>query len=299
MIYDVWGNVVGRTGSSSASLLWKGLIGYYADKQLDTYYVRARHYTSAIARWLAPDLTFFDGLPTFSYSANNPLNAFDPSGLKLCWNCPDKLEPDCGNFSWEGKFGGVGKPKKLAFLIQKITTTFSVIDCATKKNKWASVACVTDPGPHGTVEPNAKPEELVYYEMWGVTAFGEVRNLNIIGTPTIVKNIEPKDDWVGSKAGKSTKGFYKTEGILYLVPSSGFVPPGDWDRWFQNPGKDILPGVLPYCCEMPPFDPKRGDIETATRSLEYKWNCCGCDDPDDKFDGPIKIGAKPACDKSD
>src|SRR5262249_12123415 len=38
MIYDAWGNVVSRTGTTSANLLWIGELGYYSDSEIGQFY---------------------------------------------------------------------------------------------------------------------------------------------------------------------------------------------------------------------------------------------------------------------
>lgn len=228
-----------------------------------------------------------------------PLTAFDPSGRKICWDAPDEVKGDCGNFSWTGKFGGVEKPAKLAWLIQKVTTTFSVINCTTGKNKWASVKCVVDPGPHGTDDPKATAEELEYWEIWLVNTFGQVVTVNILGTPNIIKDPDAnkpvigEDPWQASMAGAGTKGSYTTKATLYLVPVDKFSPPGGWPFWHQNPPQSdkILPGGLPYSCDAPKFDMQKTKV--ATRSLKYKWKCCPCEE---KVDGPVEVAAEPRCD---
>src|SRR5260221_14508213 len=49
VIYDAWGNVVNRTGTTSISLLWIGEAGYYFGSATGLFYVRRRPYGSGIA----------------------------------------------------------------------------------------------------------------------------------------------------------------------------------------------------------------------------------------------------------
>src|SRR5260370_18341582 len=50
VMYDAWGNVVTRTGTTSAMLLWIGQPGYYFDRDTGLYWVRRRPLQPAIAR---------------------------------------------------------------------------------------------------------------------------------------------------------------------------------------------------------------------------------------------------------
>ena len=56
----------------------------YTGQQLDPitqqYYLRARFYNPAIARFTQEDEYHGDGLNLYAYCANNPVNYYDPSG---------------------------------------------------------------------------------------------------------------------------------------------------------------------------------------------------------------------------
>src|SRR5262245_26822456 len=85
MIYDAWGNVVSRTGTTGALHLWIGEIGYYFDPETGMVYIRERPYGRATGRWTAPDPAAFQGIlrlafAIFAYCCNNPTNLVDPSG---------------------------------------------------------------------------------------------------------------------------------------------------------------------------------------------------------------------------
>src|SRR5207302_7466238 len=55
VIYDAWGNVVVRTGSTSFSLLWIGALAYYFDAEIGVLHVRRRPYGPVVGRWLTID----------------------------------------------------------------------------------------------------------------------------------------------------------------------------------------------------------------------------------------------------
>src|SRR5438067_13661225 len=55
IIYDAWGNVVSRTGTTPISMLWIGEVGYYYDVEIGSFSVRERPYEPLIGRWSALD----------------------------------------------------------------------------------------------------------------------------------------------------------------------------------------------------------------------------------------------------
>ena len=60
-------------------------LGYYEDKDLATYYLRARIYDPLTGRFLSPDPVGLDnrGIGLYLYALNNPVNSIDPSGLAI------------------------------------------------------------------------------------------------------------------------------------------------------------------------------------------------------------------------
>jgi RHS repeat-associated protein len=79
---DSWGNVLSRTGSTDAHLLWSGEDGYYTDSEVPFHYVRRRTFGAGIARWCSPDpLGTGAGPNPLVYVGNNPIGIRDPSGL--------------------------------------------------------------------------------------------------------------------------------------------------------------------------------------------------------------------------
>jgi len=82
MIYDAWGNVVSRTGTTSVYLLWIGMLGYYCDSEIGTNLVRERTYSPQVGRWTSVDrLWLTAGTNAFIAVKNNPQNRVDPTGL--------------------------------------------------------------------------------------------------------------------------------------------------------------------------------------------------------------------------
>src|SRR5262249_2990087 len=57
-LYDAWGNVIARTGTTAARLLWIGALGYYSDSETAAFYVRRRCYDPSTARWMHQDFVW-------------------------------------------------------------------------------------------------------------------------------------------------------------------------------------------------------------------------------------------------
>jgi RHS repeat-associated protein len=93
-IYDAWGNIVARTGTTAIFLQWVGQLGYYYDAGTGTFWVRERPLEPVNARWTTIDpAEFDDGPDRYRYASNNPFSLTDPSGLKLDTSLPGYYPP--------------------------------------------------------------------------------------------------------------------------------------------------------------------------------------------------------------
>jgi RHS repeat-associated protein len=81
VVYDAWGSAISRIGTTSASLLWVGALGYYFDIETGVFAVRDRTYGPRIGRWTSVDPGGFrDGPNLYAYVFNAVLSLVDPSG---------------------------------------------------------------------------------------------------------------------------------------------------------------------------------------------------------------------------
>ena len=76
--YDAWGNLTGTSGTATTPFRWAGA---YYDQASGLYYLRARWYDPVTGAFMSLDPKVASTLEPYSYSANDPLNATDPSGL--------------------------------------------------------------------------------------------------------------------------------------------------------------------------------------------------------------------------
>jgi RHS repeat-associated protein len=79
--YDAYGNTTGATGNTVNPL---GYDGQYTNADTGLIYLRARAYDPSTAQFVSADpIEAITGQP-YTYAADNPFNALDPSGLSAC-----------------------------------------------------------------------------------------------------------------------------------------------------------------------------------------------------------------------
>ncbi len=86
--YDAWGNITYPlgTGIEIQDLNPYRYAGYWYDRDIDKYYLKARYYDASIGRFLSKDpleVRIGDSLSlnAYTYGENNPVMLVDPSGL--------------------------------------------------------------------------------------------------------------------------------------------------------------------------------------------------------------------------
>ncbi|HEY4871714.1 MAG TPA: LamG-like jellyroll fold domain-containing protein [Candidatus Dormibacteraeota bacterium] len=78
--FDAYGKITASTGLVLSPFLFTG---QYQDAESGLYYLRARYYDASTGQFLSRDTVVSTTRQPYSYVADNPLNAADPSG-----NCP-------------------------------------------------------------------------------------------------------------------------------------------------------------------------------------------------------------------
>ncbi len=82
-IYRAYGKQVANIGNTINPFRWVGRLGYFEDAELEQYYVRARHYSPGLARWLSEDpIGYESGVNRYAFCSANPIKWSDPLGLK-------------------------------------------------------------------------------------------------------------------------------------------------------------------------------------------------------------------------
>ncbi len=76
--YDAWGQTVGAYETVAQPFRYGG---YWYDAALGWYWVSVRPYDPQLKRWLQPDPSSQDGVRTYVYADNDPIDETDPSGL--------------------------------------------------------------------------------------------------------------------------------------------------------------------------------------------------------------------------
>ncbi len=81
--YRAYGETFASSGSTTNVFRWVGELGYYFDVDRDAYYLRARPYSPALARFISQDPLGFEGSEwnLYEYVVGQPTTLTDPRGL--------------------------------------------------------------------------------------------------------------------------------------------------------------------------------------------------------------------------
>ncbi len=99
--YRAYGETYQSSGSTVNVFRWVGELGYYFDVEREAYYLRARPYNLALARFLSRDPIGFEGSPwnLYQYASSMPTVLVGPTGA-VWWNPwswwrPPPTSPTC------------------------------------------------------------------------------------------------------------------------------------------------------------------------------------------------------------
>ncbi len=79
--YDSWGELTSDDATNEMVPQQLRYAGYWYDEKLSWYWLSVRYYDPEIERFLAPDPSEQDGVRTYAYVGDDPIDAIDPSGL--------------------------------------------------------------------------------------------------------------------------------------------------------------------------------------------------------------------------
>jgi len=88
--YDSWGEETSNDATDETVPQQLRYRGYYYDEKLTYYWVSVRYYDPEGMRWLQPDPSDHDGIRTYTYVDNDPVDATDPTG---CCRVEVKFKP--------------------------------------------------------------------------------------------------------------------------------------------------------------------------------------------------------------
>jgi len=79
--YDSWGELTSNDATDETVPQQLRYAGYWYDEKLSWYWLSVRYYDPEIERFLQPDPSEQDGVRTYAYAGDNPIDGTDPTGL--------------------------------------------------------------------------------------------------------------------------------------------------------------------------------------------------------------------------
>ena len=104
--YDVWGKLLSATETVPQRLRYAG---YWYDQELGWYWLSVRHYDPPTHRFLQPDPSEIEGLFSYTYAGDDPVDYTDPSGLNAILIL-NTIDPRTGKAAVDGDDGAAGSP---------------------------------------------------------------------------------------------------------------------------------------------------------------------------------------------
>lgn len=280
-IYTAFGEAVAITGTTINPFRYVGAFGYYHDPETADYYIRARTYRPAIARWTSLDPSqFIDGINRYVYVHNLPTSDLDPGGRLTIKPRRLKLrDVGCGKLAfieWDFLLDTLVKPPRKkwgapcdGFFIQKVHFHCDVVTCDHL---------------HLTLV------DISYWEAWPVTKgkrFTSIRKKFRVKYTDRAEFLVP-DGTFGSCKQDGEVRFYceedieKAGGVVLGTSIVGWHDPNCDPKTKSgtpiNYGTGVCP-ISPACLESTETQPKfwgKAKITDgpAIRSFSGTWKCC-------------------------
>jgi RHS repeat-associated protein len=304
VVYDAWGNVVTRTGTSAVFLLWIAELGYYFDAESTALRIRALSYSPLVGRWTSPDTLV---LPRpFSYSMNSPATFVDPSGKVPVVQPITPLPPvqpvlgisiapapnggpsnsafppgHCCGAAYLGIRWTIAGKGASGWILQRVSRAPNVTKCDPCQRLQRIDDCKNCGDPPIIWEAWQVVRGVIFR---GAAKFvspdapvGAGNPLNDFGAGEAMDTFSVADESFfagGPVGGRPTLGTVKVSGTAWFIPNYVLkMPP-----WINplSPDKPPSTGDLPtFVGDSPPgmtIPPGPG----VQHSLSSEWNCCGC-----------------------
>jgi len=162
--YDSWGELTSNDATDETVPQQLRYAGYWYDEKLSWYWLSVRYYDPEIERFLAPDPSEQDGVRTYAYVNDDPIDLTDPTGLDGGVGLSDGGIISFFLIGATIVIAVATAPEVLAAgtavlgsVILVGAATYTVRQVATGNPASIPVPCTTGPPPIGTIAPSPIP----------------------------------------------------------------------------------------------------------------------------------------------
>lgn len=202
-IYEAFGTTKASSGTTANSFRFVGRHGYYWNSDTDDYWIRARSYSPAAARFMSADPLFHRPAWQYQYAANNPSNRVDPSGLQSLEFTKVDMNP-CAGFDVTI---GITDPSEERSVVQ--------YECIESEITRCTPGCCKQ-------TPTPIKSKCCFFEPFQSSNFEDRQ----FSWPLVYKKVKngKKEKIVGVPGCCQGFGYEKREGRYYGVPGPLWVP---------------------------------------------------------------------------
>jgi RHS repeat-associated protein len=204
-------------------------IGQELDAETGLYYMRARHYSPGLGRFIQPDPLYIDmkrladpqQLNLYVYGRNNPTTFSDPTGLDVKFNCDNKANCNQAVQDFNGRKNGqfrveLGKDNKLHVVKGSVQKNLSTAE-------KALMGAVNDANNHATINVvgNSGQSEFGVHNGAGVNSV-DLGNISKLDAPSNAGGLNSGD----ALAHESMDAYYSLSNDALLADhmASGLFP---------------------------------------------------------------------------